>query len=99
MPQELAVDGSGGTAKAEVVVGGSDDVGPILETLPAPGAANPEVTLEKVDAAVTTLYHALPIPAGYTSKDDLASVSPGTRLRLTANGSFARLRWCEQIEY
>src|ERR1035438_6666573 len=26
-------------------------------------------------------------------------VSPGTRLRLTANGCFARLRWCERMEY
>ena len=99
VPQELTVDGSAESANAEVVIGGSDDVEPVLETLPAPGAANPEVTLEQVDTGVTTLYHALPIPAGYTVKDDLPDVSPGTRLRLTANGCFARLRWCERIEY
>jgi hypothetical protein len=99
VPQELTVDGSAESANAEVVIGGSDDVEPVLETLPAPGAVNPEVTLEQVDTGVTTLYHALPIPAGYTVKDDLPDVSPGTRLRLTANGCFARLRWCERIEY
>ena len=99
VPQELTVDGSAESTNAEVVIGGSDDVEPVLETLPAPGAANPEVTLEQVDTGVTTLYHALPIPVGYTVEDDLPDVSPGTRLRLTANGCFARLRWCETIEY
>jgi len=99
VPQELTVDGSAAAAKAEAVVGGSDDIEPVLEMLPAPGAVNPEVTLEDVDTAVTTIFHVVPIPAGYTVKEDLAEVSPGTRLRLTANGCFARLRWCERIEY
>ena len=93
------MDGSAESANAEVVIGGSDDIEPVLEMLPAPGAVNPEVTLEEMDTAVTTLFHVVPVPAGYTVKEDLAAVSPGTRLRLTANGCFARLRWCEQIEY
>ena len=99
VPQELTVDGSGDGDNEEAVVGGSRDVEPVLETLPAPGAESPEVTLEQVDTGVTTLYHALPVPAGYTVKDDLADVSPGTRVRLTAKGCFARLRWCERLEY
>jgi hypothetical protein len=99
LPQELTVDGSSAAAQAEIVVGGSDDVEPILETLPASGAATPAVTLEKVDAAVTTLFQAAPIPAGYSVNDGLADVTPGTRLRLKADGCFARLRWCEQMEY
>ena len=98
-PQELTVDGSAASASVEAVVGGTDDVAPALETLPAPGASNPEVTVEKVAGAVTTLLHISPVPAGYTVNHDLAGISPGTRIKLTANGCFARLRWCERVEY
>jgi len=108
LPQELLTDGGSAAnsssttpVSAELVVGGSDDVHPVLETLPVPGAANPPaVTLQFVDATGTTTTPTIaPIPAGYAVNENLPSVSPGTRLRLTATACFARLRWCEQIKY
>ena len=98
LPQELLADGASSTVTVQIVVGGLDPVQPVLETLPAPGAATTEVTLAKVDTATTILYQVTPVPAGYTVNQSLAVVQPGTRLQLTANGCFARLRWCERLE-
>jgi hypothetical protein len=98
LPQELLADGAASSVTVQMVVGGSHPVHPVLETLPAPGAATTDVALSKVDTATTILYQANPVPAGYTVNQSLAAVQPGTRLQLTANGCFARLRWCEHLE-
>lgn len=99
VPQEIVLGASPAATTVEIVIGGVADVQPILEYLPDDGAAAPEVTVEQLGAPVTTLFHETAITAGYHVKENLAAVAPGAKLRLTATECFARLRWCERMEY
>jgi hypothetical protein len=99
VPQELVLAASAAGSSAEIVIGGTADAEPALEYLPADGGAAPEVTLEQLGTPVTTLFHEAGITAGYHVKEDLSAVAPGARLKLAAKDCFARLRWCERMEY
>jgi hypothetical protein len=99
VPLEIVLGASAAATSTEVVIGGAADVEPTLEYLPADGAVAPEVTLEQLGTPVTTLFHETGITASYHVKPDLAAVAPGAKLKLTATDCFARLRWCERMEY
>jgi hypothetical protein len=99
VPQEVVVGASAAGAGTECVIGGAADVEPILEYLPEAGGAAPEVTVEQAGTSATILFHETGITAGYHVVELGVAVPPGTRLRLSAKDCFARLRWCERIEY
>ena len=97
VPQELAVDPT--TTTKELVVGGASDVHLILEYLRVEGAPAPKVTLASAGPSGTSSFEDAAITAGFHVKDDFAATPPGTKLKLTVTDGFARLRWCERVEY
>ncbi len=99
VPQELDVDLVQKTATR--VVGGAAEVKLILEYLPAndPNAGDAEVTLEVTTDSGTSKTDVKPVPAGFHVNDSFPEAAPGTKLTLTANNCYARLRWCERVEY
>jgi hypothetical protein len=98
-PQELAADPTQTTATR--IVGGVAEASLVLEYLPPnpPGSPDPEVTVELTGDAGTSTTAIKPVPAGFHVKDDFGQVSPGTKLTLTVKNCYARLRWCERVEY
>ncbi len=97
LPQEITVDPS--STPKEALVGGSRDAALTLEYVPDTGkSATAAVTLTITSPdGTTSTWNVTGMTEEFHVKDDFASLSPGSRIKLEVVDATARVRWCEAV--
>jgi len=93
LPQELFVDST--SSPKETFVGGVEDLRLTLEYMKTGTSPHAKITI--TDADGTTVWDITTIPDGYHVKEEFATVSPGSKVKIEVTDCTARLRWCEIV--
>ncbi len=94
-PREIDADTT--TPSQDGFVGGAQQVALSLEYLVDDGAASPSVKVTTASGGSSATWSDDTPATGYTVRQAVLNVGPGTKVTLAVNNAMARLRWCETI--
>jgi hypothetical protein len=95
IPREI--DADSGTPSRDGLVGGMRPAALSLEYLVEAGASAPAVKVSTAADGSSATWSEDSPKTGYTVREAVLTVSPGTKVTLTVNNVTARLRWCEMV--
>ena len=95
VPREIDADST--TPSQDGLVGGAQQVALSLEYLVDAGATSPTVQVITAAGGSSATWSDTAPATGYTVRQAVLTVTPGTKVTLAVNNAMARLRWCETI--
>lgn len=95
VPREI--DADAGTPSQDGLVGGTGPVCLSLEYLIDAGAGSPTVKVTTASEGSSATWSDDAPATGYTVRQAVLTVNPGTKVTLAVNNAMARLRWCETM--
>ena len=91
------IDADTSTPSQDGFVGGARPVFLSLEYLVDAGAKSPAVKVTTTASGSSATWSDDAPAEGYTVRQAVLSAAPGTKVTLSVNNAFARLRWCELV--
>jgi hypothetical protein len=91
------IDADSTTPSQNGLVGGTRQASLSLEYLVDAGASSPSVKVTTASGGSSATWSDDAPATGYTVRQGVLTVSPGTKVTLAVTDAMARLRWCETI--